>query len=247
MAEPIASLAQATVLRAGRRALDGVTLAIEPGERLAVVGPNGAGKSTLLAALAGDLPAGGAARLDGRDPAAAPAGWLAARRAYLEQSPSCAWGFSALEVAALGSDLAAARDALDALGLAALADRRVDTLSGGEQRLVHLARCLAQLGDARGRLLLLDEPTAALDPGRAATLLAATERAASRGAAVVMATHDLGPAAACDRVAVLAEGRLAAIGPPTATLVPAVTRAAWGVAVTVTRDASGRVTVITEP
>lgn len=246
MPEPIASLAQATVLRSGRRALDGVTLAIAPGERLAVVGPNGAGKSTLLAALAGDLPTGGAARLDGRDPSAAPAAWLAARRAYLEQSPSCAWGFTALEVASLGSEPAAATAALETLGLSALAGRRIDALSGGEQRLVHLARCLAQLDGGHARLLLLDEPTAALDPGRAAALLAATERAAARGIAVVMATHDLGPAAACDRVAVLAGGRLVAVGPPSATLVPAVTRDAWGVAITVTRDATGRVTVTTE-
>lgn len=247
MPEPLASLSAATVHRGGRRVLDAVTLSVMPGERLAVVGPNGAGKSTLLAALAGDLPTGGAARLDGADPAAAAADWLARRRACLEQSPLCAWGFTALEVAALGADPAAAQAALSGLGLEALAARRIDTLSGGEQRLVHLARCLAQLGEARGRLLLLDEPTAALDPGHVATVLAATRHAAGQGAGVVLATHDLAQAAACDRVAVVAAGRLVALGGPTETLVPTVTRAAWGVAIEVSRSADGRVTVSTGP
>lgn len=246
MDDALASLHDATVRLGDRLVLDGVTLSVGAGERLAVVGPNGAGKSTLLRALAGDLETAGAARLGGDDPARLPPAELARRRAYLEQSPGCAWDFTVREVAALGSSPAAAASALAALGLETLADRRIGALSGGEQRLVHLARCLAQLGDPAGKLLLLDEPTASLDPVRAAAILAAMERVATQGGGVVLATHDLGQAATCERVAVLAAGRLRAIGRPAATLVPEITRAAWGVGLRVTRDADGRVSVTTE-
>lgn len=246
MDDALASVHDLTVRHGARLALDGVTLSVAGGERLAVVGPNGAGKSTLLRALAGDIGTAGCARLGGEDPARLPAAALARRRAFLEQSPACAWDFTALEVAALGSGPGEARAALAALGLESLAARRIDALSGGEQRLVHLARCLAQLGDPAGKLLLLDEPTASLDPARSSAIRAVMERLAAQGGGVVLATHDLVQAAACERVAVLSGGRLTAIGKPADTLVPAVTRAAWGVGLGVSRDATGRVTVTTE-
>ena len=247
MDDAIASLVGATVRLEGRAVLADVTLSIAGGERVAVVGPNGAGKSTLLRALAGDVPTAGAARLHGEDPARADVAWLTRRRAFLEQSPECAWDFTAREVVALGSGDAPAREAIESLGLGALAGRGIRALSGGEQRLVHLARCLAQLGDPAGKLLLLDEPTSSLDPGRSAAILEITASVARAGGGVILATHDLGLAAACDRVAVLAEGRLRALGAPGETLVPEVTRAAWGVAVRVSRGADGRVTVTTGP
>lgn len=247
MDDVLASLHDLGVRHGDRLALDGITLSVAPGERLAVVGPNGAGKSTLLRALAGDLRTAGAARLGGEDPALLPAALLARRRAFLEQSPACSWDFTVREVVALGSDPASADAALAALGFGSFAARRIRALSGGEQRLAHLARCLAQLGDPAGKLLLLDEPTASLDPVRSAAIQRAMERVAAQGGGVVLATHDLAQAAACERVAVLAEGRLRAIGKPTDTLVPAVTRAAWGVGLGVTRDAAGRVSVTTEP
>lgn len=243
MDDTIASLHGLTLRLGGRAVLEDVTLSVASGECLAIVGPNGAGKSTLLRALGGDLTTAGAARLRGEDPAKLPVAILAQQRAFLEQAPSCAWGYSVLEVAALGSDATAASTALEILGLSALAERSIDALSGGEQRLVHLARCLSQLGDAHGKLLLLDEPTASLDPSKARTVLMAARRVAEQGCAVVLATHDLGQAAMCDRVAVLAGGRLCAIGKPAKTLVSAVTRPAWGLGISVTRDEAGRVTV----
>lgn len=246
MDDAIASLHDVTVQLGGRIALNAVTLSVKSGECLALVGPNGAGKSTLLRVLAGDLPTDGAARLRGEDPAKLAAAVLAQQRAYLEQSPTCAWGYRAHEVAALGSNPETAQRALERLGLSALATRPIDTLSGGEQRLVHLARCLAQLGDADGKLLLLDEPTASLDPAHARTILTAARQAAAQGGGVILATHDLAQAAACDRVAVLAAGQLRAIGRPTETLVPAVTRAAWGLGIRVTCDGEGRTTVTSE-
>jgi len=246
MDDAIASLHGLTLQLGGRGVLEDVTLSVTSGECLAIVGPNGAGKSTLLRALGGDLTTAGAARLRGEDPAKLPVEILAQQRAFLEQAPSCAWDYTVREVAAFGSDATAASTALAILGLSALAERRMDALSGGEQRLVHLARCLSQLGDAHGKLLLLDEPTASLDPSKARTVLMAARRVAEQGCAVVLATHDLGQAAMCDRVAVLAGGRLCAIGKPAVTLVPEVTRPAWGLGIRVTRDEAGRVTVTSE-
>ncbi len=246
MDDAIASLHGVTLRLGARVALEAITLSVAEGEILAVIGPNGAGKSTLLRTLSGDLATSGGARLRGEDPAILPVAVLARQRALLEQTPECAWSYRVLEVVALGSDTTAARSTLETLGLSALAERRINTLSGGEQRLVHLARCLSQLGDARGKLLLLDEPTASLDPARARTVLAATRRVAEQGGAVVLATHELSQAAMCDRVAVLAEGRLCAIGKPADILVPTVTRQAWGLGIRVTRNGEGRVTVTSE-
>lgn len=243
MDDAVASLNGTTVRLGDRTALESVTLAIRPGERLAVVGPNGAGKSTLLRALAGDVATGGSTRLAGEDPARQTPAWLARRRAVLEQQPACAWDFRAEEVAGLGSDEAAGRRALAELGAATLVGRRMHALSGGEQRAVHLARCLAQLGDPRGKLLLLDEPTASLDAARAAAIREVSRRVAGAGGAVVLSTHDLSEAARCDRVAVLANGRLIASGEPARTLTPSTTLAAWGVSLSVTVGPDGRVTV----
>ncbi|MDF2234139.1 heme ABC transporter ATP-binding protein [Albimonas sp. CAU 1670] len=226
-----------TVRRGARETLSRVSLALAPGEVLAVCGPNGAGKSTLLAALAGDLtPAGGEVRLDGAPAAALSPHALAVRRAVLEQAPALAAPFTARELAALGlvsrrprpaEAAAMVERALAATGLAALAGRPATALSGGERARAHLARALVQIACGRaedpvqgGRYLLLDEPTASLDLARQAEAMQAARRVRDAGTGVLAVLHDLNLAAAfADRVALLAGGRLIAVGPPAEVLI----------------------------
>ena len=193
-------------------------LAVEPGERIAILGPSGAGKSTLLKLMAGEhAAAGGHVAFDGR----ALGGWarsaLARRRAVLPQAHSVAFGMPVELVVALGRiarepDPGQARivaGALQAAQAAHLSRRRFDTLSGGEQARVQLARVFAQLWDVERGLLLVDEPLAALDPGLQYALLdALLAFAAARGHALVAVLHDINQALAnFTRLWLLREGR----------------------------------------
>ena len=205
MPEPLLELRVATVELGGRKVLDRVSFAAHAGEVVAVTGPNGSGKSTLLRTLSGEL-RGGELRLGGADARAMTAAELARQRAWLEQQPGCAWALTAAEVVGLGGpDVGSA---LTQVGAAHLLDRPITELSGGERRLVHVARCLAQLGAPQGKVLILDEPDAGLDAGYRARLIAALKGFAEAGGAVVVATHSEVLAEACGRrvgVAGLAE------------------------------------------
>ncbi|MEU6050350.1 heme ABC transporter ATP-binding protein [Streptomyces xanthochromogenes] len=207
----------------GRAVLDGVRIQVRTGEVVALVGPNGAGKSTLLAALAGDAAAAsGTVRIDGRPLADRPASELALRRAVLPQQAALSFPFPVEEVVRMGrapwagtvregEDDAVVAEAMAATEVAGFARRPFDALSGGERARVALARVLAQ----RAPVLLLDEPTAALDLRHQELVLRICRERARAGDAVVVVLHDLGLAAAyADRIAVLHEGRLAAEGPP---------------------------------
>nr|WP_244188271.1 heme ABC transporter ATP-binding protein [Streptomyces regalis] len=204
-----------------RPVLHGVSVTVRAGEVLALVGPNGAGKSTLLSALAADLPAAeGVVRIHGRPATDWSAPELALRRAVLPQSASLSFPFTVEEVVRMGraphatspaeDDLAVA-EAMAATEVSAFALRPFSALSGGERARVALARVLAQ----RAPLLLLDEPTAALDLKHQELVLRLCRERARAGDAVVVVLHDLGLAAAyAHRVAVLRGGRVAAEGPP---------------------------------
>jgi iron complex transport system ATP-binding protein len=222
-----------TLPRGGRAVLDGVTLALRPGELVALCGPNGAGKSSLFALLAGELrPTTGTVTLDGRPLAALPAAALAAERAALEQAPSLSAPFSVAELVALGlsavpqaalDEAALCARAMRAVGIAALADRPADRLSGGERARAHLARVLAQVWAGRaagmGRFLLLDEPTASLDIAHQLAVMEIARGEAAAGAGILVVLHDLNLAAAfADRVVLMHRGRIAAQGAPTAVL-----------------------------
>lgn len=211
----------------GRFLLSGVSLSFGAGGVTAVVGPNGAGKSTLLAALSGERrPDAGEVRLDGRPLADWSVADLARRRAVMHQSAPLNFPFSVEEVVALG--LAAARGrgsarppldpCLEAADVLHLRRRIYPSLSGGERQRVQFARALAQIRAAgeRGGLLLLDEPTASLDPRHQHRLLGAARAwAAETGGAVVAVLHDLSLAAAyADAAAVLCDGELAWLGAP---------------------------------
>ncbi len=206
------------VARVGRQFIGPFNLAIEAGERVAIVGPSGAGKSTLLNLMAsqGRLDSGNV-HLDGLplDRWTAPA--LARRRAVLPQSHAVAFGLPVELVVSLGRvgrepDTQQPRIVRDALALAKAAhliDRRFDTLSGGEQARVQLARVFAQLWDENEGLLLVDEPLAALDPGLQFELMDALQTfARERAHALVMVLHDLTQALAeFDRLWLLKGGR----------------------------------------
>ncbi|MBZ6195173.1 heme ABC transporter ATP-binding protein [Streptomyces olivaceus] len=225
-ASPGEVLAEAEALRVllgGRPVLDGVDVRVRAGEVLALVGPNGAGKSTLLGALAADVPAAeGVVRVHGRPVSAWSAPELALRRAVLPQSASLSFPFPVEEVVRMGrapwaggdeadEDDAVVADAMSRTEVTGFAGRPFSALSGGERARVALARVLAQ----RAPLLLLDEPTAALDLRHQELVLRLCRERARAGDAVVVVLHDLALAAAyADRVAVLRAGRVAADGPP---------------------------------
>lgn len=211
------------VLLGGKEVLRGVDLDVRSGEVLGLVGPNGAGKSTLLAALSGDQAAAeGEVSLWGRPVGEWTAIDTARRRAVLPQSHQVAFPFTVREVVAMGrapwartersgdDDRRIAR-ALALIEADAFADRPFTSLSGGEQARVMLARVVTQ--DAG--LVLLDEPTAALDLRHQEMVGRLCRSLAAEGRAVVIVLHDLDLAAAyCDRTALLADGRIAACGPP---------------------------------
>ncbi|MFF4640038.1 heme ABC transporter ATP-binding protein [Streptomyces olivaceus] len=221
--EVLAETEALRVLLGGRPVLDGVDVRVRAGEVLALVGPNGAGKSTLLGALAADVPAAeGVVRVHGRPVSAWSAPELALRRAVLPQSASLSFPFPVEEVVRMGrapwaggdeadEDDAVVADAMSRTEVTGFAGRPFSALSGGERARVALARVLAQ----RAPLLLLDEPTAALDLRHQELVLRLCRERARAGDAVVVVLHDLALAAAyADRVAVLRAGRVAADGPP---------------------------------
>ncbi len=218
--------------RRGREALSGVSLAFGAGKVVALLGENGSGKSTLLKVLAGILPPwSGEARLDGRPIAALPRREAALAISYLPQSFSPFFPATSLEIVLLGrtarlgplgrpteGDRAAARAALLEVDGAELAGRDVRDISGGERQRVLLARVLA--GEAP--VLLLDEPTAGLDPRHRYLVLQVLLRRARAGATVVFSTHELDLAArGADEAVLLAGGEVLAAGPVPQTMTEA--------------------------
>jgi ABC-type cobalamin/Fe3+-siderophores transport system ATPase subunit len=207
------------------RVLDAVRLTVEPGGWLAVIGPNGSGKSTLLRSILGFHPHQGQVRMDGVPTNAMPRRERARSMAYAPQTPVLPEGVTTRDYVTLGRTpyrplLAAPRgvdrqvvaDVMERLGLGPMAERQLATLSGGEQQRAVLARSLAQ----QPRVLLLDEPTAALDLGHAQQVLDLVDRLRRQdGLTVVSTLHDLTLAGQyADRLALLSEGRIVAEGSP---------------------------------
>ena len=208
-----------------------VEVDLGPGEMLAIVGPNGAGKSTLCALLAGDLaPMEGAVEVCGHAVRATKPAALARLRSMLSQHTPLRFPFTAREVALMGrhphiprwrspteTDYALAEGAMQSTQVLHLADRLYPTLSGGEQRRVSLARVLAQ----DTPVVLLDEPTAALDIGHQQLVMSLCRQLANDGRAVLAVLHDLNLAGAyADRIMVMSEGEVVAVGRPEEVLCP---------------------------
>jgi cobalamin transport system ATP-binding protein len=219
------ALRSVSVSLGGAPIVHNVTASVEPGEWLTLIGPNGAGKSTLLRAIAQLVPFEGSIRLDDRDVSALGRKALARKIAFVPQSPLLPPEMLVRDYVLLGrtphiptfsterrSDHEAADRALRRLDLLEFAGRRLRTLSGGEQQRTVLARALAQ----EAPVLLLDEPTAALDLGRQQQVLELVAGLRLHGElTVVSAMHELTLAAQyADRLALISSGRLVASGPP---------------------------------
>jgi ABC-type Mn2+/Zn2+ transport system ATPase subunit len=216
--------------------VSGIDLQVSPGQSLALVGTNGSGKSTLLKTLIGLLPP-----VDGSiSVLGAPPGRRPRQVAYLGQfrPASGLLPLAARDVVLMGrfprrgllgritrADRDAVDTSLERLDAAHLADRPLRSLSGGQQQRVYLAQALAREAD----LLVLDEPTAGLDAGSTARYQLLVREELARGAAVVVATHDIGDAMRCDQ-AVLLAGRVVAAGPPAQALSPERLMTAFGIA-----------------
>ena len=232
----------------GRPVVRDACLRLRPGELVALLGANGAGKTTLLRAALGLAPrAAGAVSAGGRDPLQLEPAERARRIAYLPQVRPMAWPLRVRDVVALGrfahgaapgrlgaEDAAAVSRALSSCRLGPLADRRTDTLSGGELARTHVARAMA----AEAPFLLADEPTAALDPLHQHQVMRLVRACADAGRGVLMVTHDAALAArAADRLIWMAAGRLVADGTPEATLTSERLTEVYGIRASVRRVA----------
>jgi iron complex transport system ATP-binding protein len=207
----------------GRRLLDGVDLDVSPGEVVSLVGPNGAGKSTLLAVLAGDrTPESGSVECPAGALAGQRPGSLARFRSVMLAEHTISFPFEVADVVRMSrapwrgrpesaDDDRAVDTGMEIAQIHHLARRRFPSLSGGEKARTSFARSLAQ----QTPLLLLDEPTAALDIRHQERVLRAARAHADAGGAVVVVLHDLALASAyADRLVLISEGRVAAQGVP---------------------------------
>ncbi|BCJ92262.1 ABC transporter [Terrihabitans soli] len=222
------------------RVLEGVDISVRTGEFVGLVGPNGAGKTSLLRVLAGLLPAkAGSVSYDGKDIAALKPRVRAQMVAYLAQNDGAHWPIRVEALAGLGrlphrgrtsdeADRAVVKRALDLVGMADFAARGFDTLSGGEQARVLLARALA----VEAPLLLADEPISALDPYHQLAIMELLREQTRAGNGVVAVLHDIGLAYRyCDRVVLLAKGKKLAEGRPEEVLSDENIATAYGIAV----------------
>ncbi|WP_307801843.1 ABC transporter ATP-binding protein [Microbispora triticiradicis] len=235
----------------GRPVLADVTLSAAPGEWLAVIGPNGAGKSTLLRAVAGLVPRQGEVLVSG----AAVDGLRPRRRArlvaYAPQSPALPPDMTVYDYASLGRtpyisylgsesarDREVTRSVLERLDLDGFATRPLGHLSGGERQRVVLARALVQ----QAPVLLLDEPTTALDLGHQQQVLELVDRLRLADRLTVVTTlHDLSLAGQyADNLVLLAAGRAVAAGPPERVLAEPLLTEHFGARVRVAPGADGR-------
>ena len=246
---------QVKVDYAKRTAVAAFTDTVKPGEWLCIIGPNGAGKSSLLRAIAGVVPHSGRILVDGSPLTARSSRRRAQLVAYVPQLPVLPSGMTGAEYVLLGRnpfvthfgreselDHSMVDDVIDRLDLAGLAARDVDTLSGGERQRLVIARAIAQ----EAHILLLDEPTAALDIGHQQQALELVDKLRrEHGLTVVSAMHDLTLAGIySDRLILMHAGHVVAQGPAQDVLRPETLGEFYGVSVRVHRENDGTIIVV---
>jgi iron complex transport system ATP-binding protein len=243
-----------TVSLGGRPVVDGVDAAVAEGEWLALIGPNGAGKTTLLRAVAGLVPFTGSIEIGGRSIGELRRSELSRLVAVVPQEPSTPPWMTVAEYVLLGRtphlgplakegrrDREAAARALARLDLLGYEERRLGTLSGGEKQRVVVARALAQ----EARIVLLDEPTAALDIGHQQQALELLDLLRGEsGLTLVAAMHDLTLAAQyADRMVLLDGGKVAADGVPRDVLTETLIAGHYGASIDVV-PVGGRIAIV---
>jgi iron complex transport system ATP-binding protein len=228
-----------------------IALALEPGEVLCLLGPNGAGKTTLFRTLLGlQPPLGGSVLIDGVPLTELPRAEIARRLAYVPQAHVTEFSYSVLDVVLMGrtarikpfaspgaADERIALEKLAGLGIAELATHDYTRISGGQRQLALIARALAQ----EAPILVLDEPTASLDFGNQALVLARIRDLARHDFGIVLSTHDPDHALmVASRVAIIADGGLRAIGAPAQVVTAEMLSAIYRTEVLVEVTPSGR-------
>lgn len=207
--DPAIVITDLRVLRGGNPVLPGLSVTIPGGQVVGLLGPSGSGKTTLMRAIVGvQKVAGGRVQVFG-EPAGSPS--LRRRIGYVTQAPSVYADLSVREnvayfAALVGAGEAAVEEAIAAVDLGSVRERRVEKLSGGQRSRVSLAAALAGSPD----LLVLDEPTVGLDPVLRRDLWDLFHRLASQGRSLLVSSHVMDEAARCDRLLLMRQGALIA-------------------------------------
>jgi iron complex transport system ATP-binding protein len=245
----------ASVVLDGARVVTDLSVDVDAGDWVGLIGPNGAGKTTALRAVAGLVEYGGRVRVFGEEVASLSRRDVARRIALVPQIPVIPLDMTVLEYVLLGrtphlgylsspgrADIVASRSALGRLDAAHLVDRRLGSLSGGERQRAVLARAIAQ----EARLVLLDEPTTALDVGAQQQVLELVAGLrASGNLTVLSAMHDLTVAGQyADRLVLLDGGREVASGPPAEVLTEELIARHYGAHVHVVSDPEAGIAVV---
>lgn len=235
--------------------LDGVSFSLVPGEVLGILGPNGCGKTTLLRNLNRNLrPRGGCVLLDGSDLEDLQKKDIARRVAAVPQTNEINFAFTVREIVEMGrmpfqealrgnssEDERIVQEAMEQAGVLGMADRHINTMSGGERQRAIIARALAQTPD----VLLMDEPTLHLDISMQFDVLDLVHRLSrEKGLTVAIVSHDLPMVARyCDRIILLHDRRVFAVGTPEDVLTPGNMRTVFSVDARYEMDERGNPTV----